>query len=25
VRQYRAGEVELPVEEYAVTRSRLTD
>lgn len=25
VRQYRAGEIELPVEEYAVTHSRLTD
>ena len=25
VRQYRDGEVDLPVEEYAVTRSRLTD
>ena len=25
VQQYRAGEIELPVEEYVVTRSRLTD
>ncbi len=25
VQQYRAGEIELPVEEYAVTHSRLAD
>jgi len=25
VRQYQSGEVELPVEEYVVTHSRLTD
>jgi predicted HicB family RNase H-like nuclease len=25
VEQYRSGEIELPVEEYAVTRSRLTN
>jgi predicted HicB family RNase H-like nuclease len=25
VRQYKAGEVDLPVEEYVVTRSRLSD
>jgi predicted HicB family RNase H-like nuclease len=25
VRQYKAGEIDLPVEEYVVTRSRLTE
>ena len=25
IQQYRAGEIELPVEEYVVTRSRLAD
>ena len=25
VRQYKAGEIDLPVEEYVITRSRLTD
>ena len=25
VQQYKAGEIELPVEEYVVTRSRLTE
>ncbi|MBN1640753.1 MAG: hypothetical protein JXA09_05930 [Anaerolineae bacterium] len=25
VQRYRAGEIDLPVEEYVVTRSRLTD
>ena len=25
IQRYRAGEIELPVEEYVVTRSRLTD
>lgn len=25
IQQYQAGEIELPIEEYVVTRSRLTD